>query len=199
MSPIRTGEHGRRGRTVFALSSLAITLVGLGVAAGCTSDGQTPAPSVMPSLTSSSSASQAATPSVSRDVAPDQRRAMTTMSAADLCGTVSPDDLAKLAYPVQPGQPSETQPARGCTFSADGGTRSILVAAQPDGYGQVGEEEIAFGDVHGTQTAHANDCTVYVPVLGATLQITATAAEADSNQCEQAQSVAQYVLPGLVH
>lgn len=196
MSPIPGRE---RTRTALALASLAVTLVGLGFAAGCTSGGPGPVPSVTPSLTTSSSASQAATPSISRDVPPDQRRSLGALGAADLCASVTPDELGRLAYPVQPGQPSEEPPARGCTFHAGAGTRSILVAAQPDGYGEVGRDEIALGGVRGTQTTHANDCTVYAPVQGATLQVTATAAEADSNQCEQAQSVAQYVLPGLVH
>ena len=195
MSPALPARPGRRA---FALSSLAITLVGAGFAAGCGGGGPSPVPSPVPSLTTSSSTSQAATPSISRDVPPGQRRELPTLSAADLCGALTPDAAAQLAYPVQPGQPSETPPAKGCTFHAASGTQSVLVAAQPEGYGDLGRDEIELGDLAGTQTAHVNDCTVYAPVKGGTLQVTAKAPEADSNQCEQAQEVAQYVLPGLV-
>lgn len=195
MSP---ASPARPGRTAFALSSLAITLVGAGFAAGCGHGGPSPVPNPVPSLTTSSSISQAPTPSISRDVPPDQRRELPVLSAADLCAALTPDDLAQLAYPVQPGQPSETPPAKGCTFHAASGTRSVLVAAQPDGYGDLGREPIQLGDVAGSQTAHVNDCTVYAPVKGGTLQVSAAAPEADSNQCEQAEEVAQYVLPGLV-
>lgn len=198
MSPAPPARPGPRGRTAFALSSLAITLVGAGFAAGCGPGGQSPVPNPVPSLTTSSSVSQAATPTISRDVPPDKRREVPAMSAADLCGTVTPEDLAQLAYPVQPGQPTETPPAKGCAFNAASGTRSLLVAAQPDGYADVGRDEIELGDLRGSQSAHANDCTVYAPVKGGALQVTAKAAEADSNQCEQAQEVAQFVLPDLV-
>lgn len=188
---------GTRGRTAFALSSLAVTVVGAGFAAGCGPDGRSTVPNPVPSLTTSSSASQAATPSISREVPQDQRRELPALGAADLCAAVTPEDLAQLAYPVQPGQPAETPPAKGCTFHAASGMRSLLVAAQPEGYGDIGRDEIELGDLRGSQTAHANDCTVYAPVRGGTLQVSAKAAEADSNQCEQAQEVAQFVLPGL--
>ena len=172
-----------RWQAVLALSSAATTLVGLGAVAGCTGR-EEPA---------------AVTPSISRDVPPPERPRLGDLPAAGLCDLLSPEELEKLAFHVEPGEPSDTPPARGCTFHALNGVRSVLVAAQPPGYEAVGEDQVNLGPVPATETMHANDCTLFVGVRDATLQVTATAGDADSDQCEQAQAVGQYLLPLIAH
>ena len=188
-----------RWQAVLALSSAATTLVGLGAVAGCTGREEPAAPTTAPTTSYSSSSSQAVTPSISRDVPPPERPRLGDLPAAGLCDLLSPEELEKLAFHVEPGEPSDTPPARGCTFHALNGVRSVLVAAQPPGYEAVGEDQVNLGPVPATETMHANDCTLFVGVRDATLQVTATAGEADSDQCEQAQAVGQYLLPLIAH
>ncbi len=189
-----------RWQALLALSSAAMTLVGVGAVAGCTGgdEGATPT-TAAPTTTYSSSSSQAVTPSISRDLPTPERQRLGDLPAAGLCDLVSPEEMERLAFRVEPGQPSETPPARGCTFHAPNGVRSVLVAVQPPGYEEVGEDRVNLGPIPATETMHANDCTLFVGVRDATLQITATAGEADSDQCEQAQAVGQYVLPVIAH
>jgi len=171
-------------------------LVGL-LAAGCS--GSVPVPVPAPSTSgTTTSEPESVEPSITRQVPPDRRTPLARASAQQLCGLVTPDELGRLAgFPVQPGVPNEVEPSiRGCRYAA-ADTRSILVAAQPDGYGSLGKEEVELGPVRGTQSLHANDCTVYAPVAGSTLQVAVNAAEADSDECDSAQGIAQYVLAGL--
>ena len=172
----------------------------VGVVAGCTSGGQSPPTSAPSSSTSGESTPESVTPSITREVPPAQRQRLVDLPADRLCGLVSPEDLARLAFPVEPGRPREIgfdPPARGCTFNARSGVRSILIGIQPQGYGLLGAKQVDLGGVRGTKIRHANDCTVLADVTGATLQVSVVAGEADSEQCESAQGVAQYVAAGV--
>ncbi|WP_152528267.1 DUF3558 family protein [Saccharopolyspora rectivirgula] len=142
----------------------------------------------------------AVTPSITREVEPAQRVHLDRAPAEELCQLVSTDDLAQLAFPVEPGRPRKLgagSPVRGCQFPEQDGTRSVLLAAQPPEYTDLGRAEVDLGDVTGTQLLRAGDCTVYAPVDGAALQVSVIAAEADSTQCETAQGIAQYVLAAV--
>ncbi|MGP4015213.1 DUF3558 family protein [Saccharopolyspora sp. 5N708] len=175
----------------------------LGVVSGCTPGDQAP-PAAEPSTQSSSaeqSAPESAAPSIIRNVPPEQRKQLAGLSADQLCGLVELDQLGALAFPVERGQPREIgfdPPVRGCSFEARSGGRSVLIGAQPAGFATLGREEVDLGTVHGTQTLHAGDCTVYAGAAGATLQISVTVGEADTDQCQTAQHVTQYVLAALV-
>ncbi|QUH05270.1 DUF3558 family protein [Saccharopolyspora erythraea] len=175
-------------------------VLGLAVA-GCAPGGAPGAPSQPPAATTSEeTSSESVTPSITRDLPPEQRRPLTAIPTNELCGLVSPDELARLAFPVEPGTAREVgfdPPARGCSYQARTGDQSVLVAAQPEGYAELGTTPVNLGSAQGTQALHANDCTVFVPLPGATLQIVVGAGEADADQCDTAQSVAQYVLGAL--
>ncbi|GAA2818623.1 DUF3558 family protein [Saccharopolyspora taberi] len=182
----------------------AVAPLGLGLAlllAGCVPGGQEPAPPTEPpSPTTATTSESSVTPSITRDLPPEQRRRLAEVPTDRLCELVSPDELAQLAFPVEPGRPREVgfdPPARGCAYDARPGDRSVLVGVQPEGYADLGTTEVSLGSVPGSQTLHANDCTVFAGVPGATLQIAVRAGESDSDQCETAQAVAQYVLGGL--
>ena len=169
------------------------------LAAGCTQGGPGPAPATTSPGTTTSQPESVA-PSITRQVPPEQRRALADASAKQLCGLVTVDELGKLAFPVGAGAPREIglEPSvRGCQFEAQNGSRSILIGSQPDGFGGLGDEEVELGAVRGTQQLHVNDCTVFAPQAGATLQVTVNAPEADSDDCETAQGITQYVLAGV--
>jgi hypothetical protein len=178
-----------------------VVAMGFGAAAGCSPGGSdTPSESSTPT-SGNESASRSVTPSITREVPPERRQHLAQLAPDQLCGLVGMEEVRKLAFPVEPGQPREIgfdPPIRGCTFKAPNGVRSVLIGAQPAGMAQIGHEEVALGEVKGMQTMHANDCTVFADVEGATLQIAVTAGEADTTQCDTAQGVAQYVLAGLV-
>ena len=171
------------------------------VLAACTSGGSLPLPSSAPQTSGSDeSEPESVTPSITREVPPELRVRLADASAERLCGLVGVDELGQLAYPVRRGVPREIglePPVRGCQFAADTGVRSILIGTQPEGYAGLGQDEVRLGELPGTETLRANDCTVFAGVPGATLQVTARAAEADSDECETAQGVAQYVLAGV--
>ncbi|RRO13053.1 DUF3558 domain-containing protein [Saccharopolyspora rhizosphaerae] len=169
---------------------------------GCTAAGpdQPASPSSEPSTTEESTASSSA-PSITREVPPEQRRMLGTLSAQDLCGLVRPDELAALAFTVEPGQPREVgiePPVRGCGFADRRNGREVLIGAQAPGLADLGTEEVELGPVRGTQVLRASDCTVYAPVADATLQISVVSGEADSDTCTTAADVAQYVLAAVV-
>lgn len=159
-------------------------------------------PSAQPS-TSEESTATSTVPSISREVPPEQRRMLGSLSAQDLCGLVRPDELAALAsFDVEPGQPREVgiePPVRGCGFPARGDGREVLVGAQAPGFADLGTEEVELGAVRGTRVLRTSDCTVYAPVAGATLQVSVISGDTDSDSCRAASDVAQYLLPGLVH
>lgn len=180
------------------MRAIAPTVLITLLVAGCAPGTPGPAPAA-PTTGTATSEPESVTPSITRQVPPEQRATLADASAQRLCGLVTPDELSKLAsFAVRPGTPNEVEPAiRGCRFEAVAGVGSVLLAAQPDGYGSLGKEEVELGPVRGTQSLHANDCTVYAPVPGATLQVAVTAAEADSDECDTAQGIAQYVLAGL--
>ncbi|MFR9731411.1 DUF3558 family protein [Saccharopolyspora sp. MS10] len=164
--------------------------------AACTSGGSLPAPSSTPQA-SGSDEPESVTPSITRQVPPERRVDLAAASAERICGLVTPQELAQLAYPVRPGLPREIgfePPVRGCEFHAEHGVRSVLIGTQPEGYARLGEHEVRLGEQPGTETLRAGDCTVYAPVGRTTLQVSTRAAEAGSDDCETAQGVAQYVL-----
>ncbi|WP_229680223.1 DUF3558 family protein [Saccharopolyspora thermophila] len=177
----------------------AIALVG--VVAGCTA-GESGPPTVPPAAQTSTTeevTSSAAAPSLTRTVSPEQRRRLADLTPEQVCGLVDVGDLSALAFPVDSGHPREVGFAvRGCSFQARSGERSVVIGAQPEGYGTLGREEVDLGPVRGSQTLHASDCTVFVPVAGATLQVSVTAGETSAEQCQTAQHVAQYVLAAVV-
>ncbi|MGW0891864.1 DUF3558 family protein [Saccharopolyspora sp. NPDC002578] len=171
------------------------------VLAACTSGGTPPAPSSAPATSGSDQTEpESVTPSITREVPPQQRRSLAGASAPQLCGLITVDELAQFGYTVRPGVPREIgfePPVRGCQFQADSGVRSILIASQPEGYSDLGEDEVRLGELPGTETLRANDCTVFAAAGDATLQVTAKAAEADSDECEAAQGITQYVLAAV--
>ncbi len=124
------------------------------------------------------------------------------LSPDRLCGLVAPAAMERLAFAVEPGEPREISfdpPVRGCLFEAVGTPRSVLISAQPEGFGTVGWTEVDMGRVPASKTRHANDCTVYAGVAGATLQVTVTATRVEAQRCENAEDVTGYVLEALVH
>ncbi|MCI2417025.1 DUF3558 family protein [Saccharopolyspora sp. K220] len=181
------------------LSAVAL----LGMASGCTPGEQAPpaaAPTTQPTTTEES-ATESAAPSISRNVPLEQRKRLAELPADQVCGLVDLDELGALAFPVRSGEPQEVgfdPPVRGCRFQARTGGRSVLIGAQPEGFATLGRDEVQLGAVRGTQTMHASDCTVFAGVSGATLQVSVTAGEADTDQCEKAQLITQYVLAAVV-
>lgn len=182
-----------RGTSVWAVALVAAL-------AACTPGGEPVVPSAEPSE-SGESAPESVDPSIAREVPPEQRKPLARIPLDELCGLISAEELAQLgAAELEPGQPREIgfePPARGCTYSAPTGAREVLVGAQRAGLGELGQTEVQLGPVRGTQTRHVNDCTVFADVEGATLQVTVREAEADSEQCDAAQAIAQYVLPAV--
>ncbi|MEV5543252.1 DUF3558 family protein [Saccharopolyspora shandongensis] len=181
------------------LSAVAL----LGVVAGCTSGEQAPptaAPST-PTTSAEESATESASPSITRKVPPEQQKRLADLPADQLCGLAEREELSALAFPVERGEFREIgfdPPVRGCTFQASSGGRSVLIGAQPEGFATLGREEVELGSVRGTRTMRASDCTVFAGVAGATLQVSVTAGEASTDQCEKAELVAEYVLPAVV-
>ncbi|RCW46881.1 uncharacterized protein DUF3558 [Halopolyspora algeriensis] len=177
---------------------LVAVLMGTGVLSACTSgersaDSGEPAPSA--------SETPPAPPSMTRQVPAAERVRLDALSADQVCDLVSTETLGRLAFPVQSGQPREVgsePPVRGCSFDAASGTRSVLIATQPDGFDRLGAEEVDLGKLRGSRILHVNDCTVLVGVSRATLQVSVTAAEAGTDQCDTATDVAGYVAEGLV-
>nr|WP_246330664.1 DUF3558 family protein [Saccharopolyspora hordei] len=172
------------------------------VVAGCSSE--QPQPAEVPS-TSATSAEESATeseaPSMTREVPPEQRVRLAELSAEQLCGLLTPADLEALAFPAEAGQPREIDPdppTRGCRYDAVSGGRSVLVAAQRAGFAELGREEVDLGGAPATRTLRASDCTVYVAVTDATLQVSVAAAETDVDDCRTAERVAAHVVPALV-
>ncbi len=178
-------------------------VLALGALAGCT--GQEPAPEptpTSPERTSEEPTLESVEPSITREVPQEQRQRLARLPSERLCELVTPDELGQLAFPVQAGQLREVgfdPTLRGCSYEAQGGTRAVLVGVQPPGYGNLGDTEVDLGGMRGTKTLHVNDCTVFSDVQEATLQVVVTAPEADSDQCDAAQGIAQYTLATLVH
>lgn len=170
--------------------------------AGCTAVQQVvPSPPSSQPSTSEESTATSTAPSITREVPPEQRRMLGSMSAQELCGLVRPDEIAALAFEVEPGRAREVgiqPPVRGCGFPDRSGGREVLIGAQAPGFADLGTEEVELGTVRGTQVLRADGCTVYAPVAGATLQIVVIADQADTDQCRIASDVAQYVLPAVV-
>jgi hypothetical protein len=181
-----------------------MVLAVLGFVAGCSSGGQPPtATTTSPSSSdqTAESTAKSVTPSITRDVPPPQRQPLAGIAPDRLCDLVSPDDLGKLAFPVQPGRVRDLggqPPVRGCVYDARGSARSVLIGVQPQDYGQLGSTQVELGSA-GTEVQHANDCTVLAPVAGATLQVVVAGSGTDSSQCDTAQAIAQYVLPAVTH
>lgn len=181
------------------LRGVAVLTAVLAVA-GCSGEQQS-TPTSTPPATSSGESTESVAPSVTREVPPEQQQKLADLKADQLCGLVSPEDLAKLAFPVEPGRPREAgvaPPIRGCTFAGRNGVRSILIGSQPEGYGEAGVKAVNLGGIRGTKVLHANDCTVLTGVFGGTLQVVVSATEADSDDCDTAQSVTRYLVAGLV-
>jgi hypothetical protein len=183
----------------------ALGLVALGLVAGCSSGGQTPtATTTAPSSSdqTSESTAKSVTPSITRDVPPPQRQQLAVIPPDRLCDLASPDDLGRLAFPVQPGRVRDLggqPPVRGCVYDGRGSTRSVLIGVQPQGLGQLGPTQVALGSSDGTEVQHVNDCTVLATAAGATLQVVVAGGGTDSSQCDMAQGIAQYVLADVVH
>lgn len=178
----------------------SLVLFSAAMSAVACSPGAPSQPTSQPSVSSSSTSPESAVPSMTRQVPPEQRQNLADLPADRMCELISPEDLGKLAFPVQPGHPREAGPAlpaRGCVFEARNGVRSVVIGAQPADYGELGVKDVDLGGVHGTKVLHANDCTVLAGVMGSTLQVVVTASEASSDQCDTAQSVAQYVVSAL--
>ncbi|TWF94939.1 DUF3558 family protein [Saccharopolyspora dendranthemae] len=157
-------------------------------------------PSAQPS-TSEESAETSTAPSITREVPPEQRRMLGALPAADLCGLIRPEEIAAMAFDVEPGVPREVgiePPVRGCGFHARSGNREVLVGAQPAGFADLGTEEVELGAVRGTQVMRTGGCTVYAPVADATLQISVITGETDADQCTTASDIAQYAMAAVV-
>ncbi|WP_243790221.1 DUF3558 family protein [Saccharopolyspora gloriosae] len=171
------------------------------VLAGCTSGGPPPAPSSTPTTSGSDQAEpETVTPSITREVPPERRQDLAGASAEQLCGLINVDELGRFGYAVRPGVAREIgfdPPVRGCRFEAQSGVRSILIASQPQEYAGLGEDEVRLGEVPGTKTLRANECSVFAGVGRGTLQVTVQSAEADSDECDAAQGIAQYVLSAV--
>ncbi|WP_017976909.1 hypothetical protein [Actinopolyspora halophila] len=140
--------------------------------------------------------------SPTREVPEKERERLGKLSAERLCELVGPDELGRSAFPVESGSSEEVSfdpPVRGCRFPERQGERSVLIAAQPDGYHEVGPEAVTSLPVTASSASHANDCTVYSDVAGATLQVTVVAPEADSEQCDTSTEVSRRVLRPLAY
>nr|WP_228046554.1 DUF3558 family protein [Saccharopolyspora sp. HNM0983] len=174
--------------------------------AGCGADGpeqSAPAPSGEPSRTTTSDA-ESVTPSISRDVPPDERVRLSGIAPEELCRLVSPQEIEELAFAVGTGRPRQvgSDPViPGCVFEdrSEGRSegRSVLIGVQPGGFQDLGREEVDLGGRPGTQRLSAGDCTVFSAVPGGVLQVSISAAEADHDECETGQAVAQYALAGV--
>ena len=178
----------------------ALLLAGLGVS-GCSTD--VPGIDAPPSGTTTTdedTTTTSATPSLTREVPPEQRQRLAELPADRICGLIAPADLETLAFEVDPGQPRQAgePPVQGCEFPGRAGGRSIVVGAQPAGFDELGSTEVELGRGAGTQELRAGDCTVYAPVSGATLQVSVTTGEADEETCQNASGIAEYLLSGLV-
>lgn len=157
-------------------------------------------PSAQPS-TSEESAETSTAPSITREVPPEQRRMLGALPAEDLCGLIRPEEIATMAFDVEPGVPREVgiePPVRGCGFHARSGNREVLVGAQPAGFADLGTDEVELGAVRGTQVMRTGGCTVYAPVADATLQISVITGETDADQCTTASDIAQYAMAPVV-
>lgn len=122
--------------------AIALSAGVLGVSA-CAPDGQGAPPEAQPP-TSAPPTSTA--PSTTREVPPQQRVRLGDLSPGQLCGLLSPEDVAALAFPVSDGQPREVgvdPRIPGCLFDADAEEeRSVLLGAQPRGFAELGAEEV---------------------------------------------------------
>ncbi|MER7012317.1 DUF3558 family protein [Saccharopolyspora sp. NPDC000359] len=169
---------------------------------GCAAEQSPPAGTPSTSETASEEPdTESAEPSITRDIPPEQRAHLAELSGEQICQLADPADLEALAFAVEPGRPRELgfdPPVRGCEFHAQSGGRSVLVGAQRDGFAELGRDEVELDAGRGSRTLRASDCTVYAGVAGATLQVSVTAAEADSDDCGVAERITEYVLPALV-
>ncbi|NYH78681.1 hypothetical protein FHR84_002006 [Actinopolyspora biskrensis] len=192
-----SGAGFRRGsadpkRVSLCAGVLLVTL------AGC-SGGGSPADGAGSSSEASPSSSGVST---TREVPEKERERLGELSAERLCELVGPAELGRFAFPVESGSSEEVSfdpPVRGCRFPGREGERSVLVAAQPDGYHEIGSEEVTSLPVTASRTSHANDCTVYSDVAGTTLQVTVAVPEAGPEQCDTAAEVSRRVLRPLVY
>ncbi|WP_438387145.1 DUF3558 family protein [Actinopolyspora saharensis] len=186
-----------RGSTGTAGVSLGVGVL-LVTLAGCSDGGSTTNGPGSSSATSPSSSGVSTT----REVPEQERERLGRLSAGRLCELVGPEELGRSAFPVESGSSEEVSfnpPVRGCRFPEREGERSVLIAAQPDGYHELGGEEVTSLPVTASSASHVNDCTVYSDVAGATLQVTVTAPDADSAQCDTATEVSRRVLRPLAY
>ncbi|MDR7302380.1 DUF3558 domain-containing protein [Haloactinomyces albus] len=191
------GSRTAGSRIAFPMAAL----MGLGVLSGCAGGAPSAPPPDGGPAPSTTQETGPVPPSIARDVPAEKRTRLGALSSEQLCGLVTPEVLGRLAFPVQAGQPREVDadpPVRGCSFAADSGDRSVLISAQPEGFVEVGVDEVDLGELRGSRTLHGTDCTVFAGVSGATLQVSVTAADAGSEQCDTAAAVAGYVAEGLV-
>lgn len=183
----------RRG----TVPAVLITMLIVSVVAGCTSQ-QPPAPE----RDNAEPTSPVPTPPSEplRKVPPKQRITLLSLSPAEVCELISPETLAELAFPVEQGQPREVSaepPVRGCVFESTDSDRAIVISAQPAGLGTIGRTELDIARTQASKILHANDCTVYVGVSGATLQVSVAAPRADDQECKKAEAIASYIVPEL--
>lgn len=172
--------------------------------AGCGAEGPEsaePAPSGPPSTSTTTSDVESVTPSISREVPPEERMRLAGAAPEELCRLVGPAEIEELAFPVGTGRPRQvaSDPViPGCVFEDLGEEgRSVLIGVQPAGFEELGREDVDLGGHPGSQRLNAGDCTVFSAVPGGVLQISVSAAEADHEQCETGQSIAQYALAGI--
>jgi hypothetical protein len=168
--------------------------------AGCTSGGPVPTTSPSTPGQTTETTEPPVTPSITRNVPAPRRQSLAVIPTNQFCGLVSADDLGKLAFPVLSGvvqQVGGQPPVRGCRYESQNGTGSVLIGEQPPGYDRLGDDQVNLGSELGTETQHADDCTVFAAVSGATLQVVVTGADTTTNQCDEAQAVAQYAIAGL--
>lgn len=168
---------------------------------GCGGGGSTDTDSTGTGRTTTPAPSSSATPTTPTE----QRDELAELSAERMCSLVEPAELRELAFAVGNGKAEEVSfdpPVRGCRFPAKQAPESddsVLLAAQPDGFEQLGSERISDFPVVASRTSYANDCTVYSEVTGATLQVVVSDQESGTDQCEAAKRISRLVLESVAH
>ncbi|WP_092926008.1 DUF3558 family protein [Actinopolyspora alba] len=151
--------------------------------------------------TSKPAPSSSATPTTPAE----QRDKLAELSAERMCSLVEPAELREPAFAVGNGKAEEVSfdpPVRGCRFPAEQDSEaddSVLLAAQPDGFDQLGSERVSDFPVAASRTSYANDCTVYSDVTGATLQVVVSDQDSGTEQCEAAERISRLVLDSVAH
>ncbi|ASU81310.1 DUF3558 domain-containing protein [Actinopolyspora erythraea] len=190
-------SSGRTGSRVSACAGALLVLL-----SGCGGGGTT-------TDTDSTGTGRKTTPAPSSSAAPttptEQREQLADLSAARMCSLTDPAELRELAFAVRDGQPEEVSfdpPVRGCRYGAEQEAeqdRSVLVAAQPDGFEGLGSEPVSELAVTASMTSYANDCTVYSDVAGATLQVVVSDGDSGTERCEAARRITRRVLGEVAH